>query len=67
VSDIEDAAFVAGMKIRRMMFGSSGAEERLARATDFEPPFEEVVSRRSFGETWTRPGLDLDSTARLVA
>ncbi|MEJ0006378.1 MAG: NAD(P)-binding domain-containing protein [Steroidobacteraceae bacterium] len=58
MTDSTDAAFAAGMKVRRDMFGPGGAEERLAQATDFNRPLEEVVTRYCFGETWTRPGLD---------
>jgi 4-carboxymuconolactone decarboxylase len=58
VSEIKDAAFAAGMQVRRDMFGASGAEERYAQATDFNRPFEDMVTRYCFGDTWTRPGLD---------
>jgi 4-carboxymuconolactone decarboxylase len=58
VSGEKDAAFTAGMQVRREMFGAGGAEERYAQATDFNRPFEDAVTRHCFGETWTRPGLD---------
>ncbi len=48
----------AGMDIRRKMFGSAGAEDKLAEATAFNRPFEEFVTNYCFGEVWTRPGLD---------
>jgi 4-carboxymuconolactone decarboxylase len=58
VGDTKDAAFAAGMQVRRDMFGPGGAEERYAQATDFNRPFEDLVTRYCFGDTWTRPGLD---------
>jgi 4-carboxymuconolactone decarboxylase len=58
MADTKDAAFAAGMQIRREMFGPGGAEERSAQATDFNRPFEDAVTRYCFGETWTRTGLD---------
>lgn len=58
MSETKDAAFAAGMKVRREMFGPGGAEERYAKATDFNRPFEDMVTRYCFGDTWTRPGLD---------
>ena len=58
MTEVNDAAFAAGMKVRREMFGPKGAEDRLAQTTDFNRPLEEVVTRYCFGETWTRPGLD---------
>jgi len=58
VGETNNTAFVAGMQVRREMFGAGGAEERYAQATDFNRPFEDMVTRYCFGETWTRPGLD---------
>jgi 4-carboxymuconolactone decarboxylase len=46
------------MQIRREMFGPAGAEQRVDGASDFMRPFEEVVTRYCFGETWSRPQLD---------
>ena len=54
----DDESFRTGMQIRRDMFGSAGAEDRYAATTDFNRPFEEVVTRYCFGDTWSRPGLD---------
>ena len=66
MTDSKDAAFAAGMKVRRDMFGPGGAEERFAQATDFNRPFEELVTRYCFGETWTRPGLDMKTRSLLT-
>lgn len=54
----QDESFRTGMQIRRDMFGPAGAEQRFAATTDFNRPFEEVVTRYCFGDTWSRPGLD---------
>jgi 4-carboxymuconolactone decarboxylase len=56
--DRKDAAFDTGMAVRRDMFGAAGAEQRLAQATDFNRPFEELVTRYCFGDVWGRDGLD---------
>jgi 4-carboxymuconolactone decarboxylase len=64
--DHKDTAFDAGMKIRRDMFGPAGAEDRLAQATDFTRPLEEIVTRYCFGDTWGRPGLDLKTRSLLT-
>lgn len=58
MSQNDDPRFKAGMQIRREMFGPGGAEERYAQATDFNRPFEDVVTQYCFGDTWSRPGLD---------
>ena len=54
----QDGSFKTGMQIRREMFGSGGAEERYAQTTGFNRPFEDVVTRYCFGDTWSRPGLE---------
>ena len=66
VTDKLDEAFAAGLKLRRDMFGPAGAEERLAAATDFNRPFEEIVTQYCFGQTWTRPGLDLKTRSLIT-
>jgi 4-carboxymuconolactone decarboxylase len=66
MTDSNEAAFTAGMKIRREMFGPAGAEERLAQATDFNRPLEEIVTSYCFGETWSRPGLDRKTRSLLT-
>jgi 4-carboxymuconolactone decarboxylase len=54
----QDDVYEAGMQVRREMFGPGGAEERVAAASPFNRPFEDLVTRYCFGDTWTRPGLD---------
>ena len=46
--DRRDQAYDAGMAVRREMFGAAGAEQRIAQATDFNRPFEELVTRYCF-------------------
>jgi 4-carboxymuconolactone decarboxylase len=64
--DRKDEAFEAGMAVRRDMFGPGGAEQRLAAATDFNRPFEELVTRYCFGDAWGRPGLDRKTRSLLT-
>lgn len=66
MADTNDATFTAGMQVRREMFGPGGAEERYAQATDFNRPFEDVVTRHCFGEIWTRPGLDRNTRSLIT-
>jgi 4-carboxymuconolactone decarboxylase len=56
--DRRDAAFDAGLAVRRDMFGDAGAQQRLDAANGLTRPFEELVTRWCFGDTWARPGLD---------
>jgi 4-carboxymuconolactone decarboxylase len=48
----------AGMQLRRDMWGSAGAEERVNQATRFNRPFEDYVTSAVFGDIWQRPVLD---------
>ncbi len=50
--------FDAGMEVRRAMFGTAGADDQIAAATDFNGPFQDMLTRYCFGEVWNRPPLD---------
>ncbi|MDC0598213.1 carboxymuconolactone decarboxylase family protein [Gammaproteobacteria bacterium] len=65
MSDNKDT-FAAGMNLRREMWGKAGAEDRLEQATDFNRPFEEVVTTYCFGDVWNRPGLDRKTRSMLT-
>jgi 4-carboxymuconolactone decarboxylase len=54
----DSSKYDAGMQLRRTMWGSAGAEERVALATTFNRPFEDLVTTYCFGDVWQRPGLD---------
>ena len=51
-------AWDAGLDVRRAMFGPAGAENQIADTTDFMWPMQDYVTRKCFGETWTRPMLN---------
>lgn len=57
MSDTKDK-FEMGMDLRRSMWGKAGAEDRVAQETDFNRPFEHLVTTYCFGEVWNRPVLD---------
>ena len=54
----EDDKYEVGLGVRRDMFGAAGAEQAIAKATDFMKPMQELATRYCFGEIWGRPGLD---------
>jgi len=54
----DDKTYEAGMELRRAMWGKAGADDRMAVATDFNRPFEDLVTTYCFGDIWNRPGLD---------
>jgi len=49
--------FDLGMKVRREMFGAELAENAWDNASEFSRPFQDLMTRYCFGETWARPGL----------
>ena len=58
--------FDEGMKLRHAMWGTTGAEDRLKLATDFNRPFENMVTEHCFGDIWQRPGLDTKTRSMLT-
>ena len=53
-----EKAWDDGLDVRRAMFGPAGAENQIADTSDFMWPMQDYVTRRCFGETWTRPHLN---------
>jgi 4-carboxymuconolactone decarboxylase len=53
-----DKTFEAGMQVRRAMWGKAGADDRIEAATEFNRPFEDLVTNFCFGDVWNREGLD---------
>ncbi|PZO80431.1 MAG: 4-carboxymuconolactone decarboxylase [Sphingomonas hengshuiensis] len=45
------------MAVRREMWGAELAEKAVANASDFAKPFQDIMTRYCFGETWTRTDL----------
>lgn len=54
----DDKHYDQGMQLRRVMWGNSGADDRVSLATTFNRPFEDLVTSWVFGDVWHRPGLD---------
>jgi len=50
-------AFETGMAVRREMFGAELAEQAWESASPFSRPFQDLMTRYCFGETWARTGL----------
>ncbi|MCX4790376.1 MULTISPECIES: bifunctional 3-oxoadipate enol-lactonase/4-carboxymuconolactone decarboxylase PcaDC [unclassified Streptomyces] len=47
-----------GMKVRREVLGDAHVDRTLAASDDFTGDFQELVTRYTWGEVWTREGLD---------
>jgi 4-carboxymuconolactone decarboxylase len=62
----DDQAYAEGMDIRRTMFGEDGADKRVAAASSFNRPFEDLVTEYCFGRVWTRSSLIDHKTRSLL-
>ena len=46
-----------GLKTRRAVLGDAHVDRSLKRLTDFNSPFQDLITRYAWGEIWNRPGL----------
>ena len=54
------------MAIRRHTLGDAHVDRAMARTTDFNRDFQDLITRFAWGSIWTRPGLT-PRTRRLLA
>jgi 3-oxoadipate enol-lactonase/4-carboxymuconolactone decarboxylase len=57
--------YASGLARRREVLGDAWVDQSLARRTEFNAEFQEMITRIAWNEIWTRPGLD-DRTRRLL-
>jgi 3-oxoadipate enol-lactonase/4-carboxymuconolactone decarboxylase len=61
-----DAAYDAGMVVRREVLGDAHVDRATAAATDFTHEFQELITEYAWGGIWTRPGLDRRSRSLIT-
>lgn len=49
--------FKEGFKIRKAVMGEEYVNKSISNTTDFNRPFQELVTEYCWGTIWTRPGL----------
>ncbi len=49
--------YAAGMETRRRVLGDAHVERASANATEFDAPFQELVTEGAWGTVWSRPDL----------
>ena len=54
-----DPATQAGLATRRKVLGSDYVQAALDKATPFNAPLQELVTKNAWGNTWQRKGIDL--------
>jgi 4-carboxymuconolactone decarboxylase len=47
-----------GLQTRRSVLGEAHVDRAVARTTDFNAEFQDLITRYAWGEIWTRPGID---------
>ena len=56
----------AGLKMRRAVLGDAHVDQAIARTTDLNAEFQDLLTRYAWGEIWARPGLDVRSRRLVV-
>ena len=55
----QDPQLQAGLATRRAVLGHDYVQAALDKATPFNQPLQELVTRYAWGNTWQREGIDL--------
>lgn len=48
--------YAQGMAVRRTVLGDAHVERAEAAATDFDRPFQQLITETAWGSVWARPG-----------
>jgi 4-carboxymuconolactone decarboxylase len=48
-----------GMAVRRAVLGDAHVDRAEARSTDFDRPFQRMITEAAWGTVWARPGWNL--------
>jgi len=60
------AAYEAGLDVRRAVLGTGYVDGRLAAATDLTRDYQRWITEYAWGGIWSRPGLEVDTRRLLV-
>lgn len=55
-----------GMTTRRKVLGDAHVDRAEAAKTDFDAPFQEMITEGAWGTVWSRPGLTLRERSMLT-
>lgn len=62
----ERERYEKGMKVRRKVLGEQHVEKSLARRTDFNEAFQDLITRYAWGEVWSRPELSKQTRSMIT-
>src|SRR5690606_42128480 len=55
-----------GMKVRRAVLGDAHVDRAESRKTEFDAPFQQMITEGAWGSVWARPGIDRRTRSMLV-
>lgn len=55
----KSARYQTGMKVRREVLGDAHVDRAQANKTDFDAPFQEMITEGAWGHVWSRPQFTL--------
>lgn len=53
----EDKTYQRGLQVRKSVLGDAHVSRASVAATDFDQPFQELITRYAWGSVWEREGL----------
>ena len=53
-----DPLYERGLEVRREVLGDEHVDAAIARTTPFTEPYQQLITRYAWGESWSRPLLD---------
>jgi 4-carboxymuconolactone decarboxylase len=57
MSDTASERFKQGMATRRSVLGNAHVDRAQAASTEFDKPFQELITEAAWGHVWSRPEL----------
>jgi len=54
----DESRFERGMRVRRAILGDVHVDRSRARETEFDEPFQRLITEAAWGSVWARPDLE---------
>lgn len=62
----EKERYEQGMAVRREVLGKEYVDRSVAKRTEFNSEFQDLLTRHAWGDIWTRPGLPRSTRSLIV-
>ncbi len=57
MTDVETERHRLGMEMRRSVLGDAHVDRAIANSTDFDKPFQTLITETAWGHVWSRPNF----------